>query len=54
MWQEDSFQTKGESLSDGNTTSFTLWSKVLANQEDLGPEVDGSWDENDPLDVWFY
>ena len=31
-----------ESLSDGNTTSFTLWSRVLVNQEDLGPKVDGS------------
>jgi len=54
MWQEDSFQTKRESLSDGSTTDFTLWSGVLANQEGPGPKTDGSRDENDPVDVWLY
>jgi len=54
MWQEDSFQTEEEGLSDGSATGFTVWSRMLANQEDLGPEVDGSRDENDPMDVWLY
>ena len=35
-------------------TGFTLWSRVLADQEDSGPKVDGSRDEDDSMDVWFY
>ena len=54
MWQEDSLQTKRESVSDGSTASFTLWSGVLSNQEDSGPKVDGNGEENDPVDVWLY
>jgi len=42
------------SVSDGDTTSSTLWSRVLANQEDPGPKVDGSRDEDDSMDVWLY
>ena len=53
MWQEDFFQTKRESALDGSTVSFTLWSEVLANQEDSGPKVDGNEDENDPVDAWL-
>ena len=54
MWQEDPFQTKKQNLLDGSSTSLTLWGRMLANQEDSGPKVDGSWDENDPMDVWLY
>jgi len=31
-----------------------LWSRVLANQEDLSSEVNDSRDENDSIDVWLY
>jgi len=33
---------------------ITLWSGVMANQEDPGPKVDDSRDENDPVDMWLY
>jgi len=32
----------------------TLWNGVMANQEDPGAKVDGSGDENDPVDMWLY
>ena len=35
-------------------TNFTLWSRVLANQEDPSSDVNGSQDENDLMDVWLY
>ena len=31
-----------------------IWFKVLTNQETSSPEVDGSRDENDMMDVWIY
>ena len=54
VWQENSSQIEGESLSDGCTTNFTLRSRVLAYQEEPGPKVDGSRDEDDSMDVWLY
>ena len=52
--QEDSLQTKRKSVLDGGTASFTLWSGVLANQEDSDLKVDGNGEENDLVDVWLY
>jgi len=51
MGQEDSYEIERESLSCGSQTDFIIWFRMLANQEGLSPKVNGSKDENDPMDV---
>ena len=69
MWQENSYRIERKSISHGSQANFTLWSRMLANQENSSsdvngskvgnqenssPDVSGSRDENNSMDVWIY
>jgi len=54
MRQENTGKIERESLSYGRQTRCAVWSRVLANQKDSSPKVDGSGDEHDPVDMWIY